>query len=273
MSLFKVGAQALVVLVCCSMTASLRAGTINPGTPTADGTDTFTITLLNGKVVTVPVDVTKGMPRADKAAAIQQAIVDAGVDASVLATGSVSVPQAKGISGKATSGETDTFALLLLPTDGSAFAQVDLHLRSTATALAGIDGDGNASTFTAGFEFVSPTLGDIALFASLGFADLITPTLAGVLQQEFDLLQAQLAAQAPSLLGGLSLDLAAGAIVFQPTGAFTSASVTSGTTDIGLVSTMSISLVPEPPTLAMTGIALAFGAGVFLRRRFIGATC
>jgi hypothetical protein len=256
---------AAVMALTAAGVAPARATLITPGTPTKDGTDTITVTLANGTVKVAKVAVTEGMTRELKADAIQSALNDVGVNSSVTATFGVNVAGTPTITIAATSGETDAVSLLLTPGDKS-YAQTDLHFASGFGALAGVNADGGAATYTAGFDFSSPGLGEISLLAALGYGDLVTPTLPGVLQQQFNVMLGQLQAQAPSLAGALSLDMPNGAIVFQPAGAITSESATSGTTDVGLTSTLSVTVVPEAGGVVVLGAGVA-GVWAAGRRR------
>ncbi len=264
------------------LSSQLHAADIQVGTPTHAGTDTFTITPTGKEPVPITVTIDEDdlpMTRKEKAAAVAAAInlefsakPELGVVATVNAGGNIELQGATGLAGKATTGETDKFSFNdRSPTDGPVLSQIDLHLKETFASLAGIDSGGNPATYTAGFEFSSPSLGDIALSTTLGFSDLTTPTLNGLLQQEFDIFQNQLMAQAPSLVSGLSLNLSEGAIVFQPVGFFTSASVENGTTDLALASTLSISSVPDSSsTIVMLATSLVF-LGFAQRRIASGA--
>ncbi|MBI1928574.1 PEP-CTERM sorting domain-containing protein [Candidatus Poribacteria bacterium] len=264
---------AALLLLCLSLTSPLHAATITPTNPTNTTTvqDIFDVTTNTG-VKRGIATIKSGFTIQQKAEEIAKVLTEAGVKATVNSTFgdiSVDVPgqAAKTIKAYIKSGQKKDIIAMVLPTGGPAFAQIDYHPESPFADLAGINSDGAAASYTAGFEFSSPSLGDISLFTSLGFSDLTTPTLTGLLQQEFDLLQNQLQTQAPSLVGGLSLNLPEGAIYFQPSGVFTSASATNGTTDVALISTLSVSTVPEPSSLIMIGTGLLLGLGCYARWR------
>jgi hypothetical protein len=241
------GLPLLYLLLC----VQLQAGTIIPGVPTRDGNDVITVTIKGKEPVKLTIPVTQDQTEKSKKDRIVEALQDAvdkngvslGLTPSVGAGGAIFVDaDIIQIIGETDTGETDTAKLEnRSPADGPVLAGIDLHLRDSFTSLAGADGSGTAASYTAGFEFIGPTFGSIILSISFGFSDLATPTLNGLLQHEFGLLQNQLLAQAPSLLSSLSLDLPNSAILFGPPGFFTSASVTNGTTDVALSSTYSIS--------------------------------
>jgi hypothetical protein len=95
-------------------------------------------------------------------------------------------------------------------------------------------------------------------------------------QAEFDIFNSQLQAQAPSFGGTLILDLSNSSIdLFLPM-TTTDASVTNGTTDVPLISTMLISSgsVPKPSSGVMFGIGAACDIVLCaIRMKRCGAGC
>jgi hypothetical protein len=144
------------------------------------------------------------------------------------------------------------------------FASLGYAVVAGNTHLAGRDDDGNASTYTAGFEIHDPAHGNVSLLADVGFAQLTSPTVAGLLTTEFNLLNAQLAAEAPALVGDLKLDLTRNLLDFSLPSTTIDASVTNGNTDVSLVTNATLSAVPEPSSLLLVTSGLV-GLLVFRR--------
>jgi hypothetical protein len=150
------------------------------------------------------------------------------------------------------------------PTGGS----IDYELQAGYSAFAGVDGDGNPATYTAGLAFSNSTYGSVSLSSSLNFASLTVPTVDGLLTQQYNNLEGQLTAVAPALAGILTLDLANSSIDVAFPSTVINGSLTFGTTDIALASSAEITAVPEPSSLVWLCGAFGFGLAYFgVRKR------
>jgi hypothetical protein len=239
------------------------AGTITPGTPAKSGVDTFSVQdQLTGTVYTITVVIT-GPPfptPAQKAAAIGAGFVTAGIPAKdVIVSGStVKLLGFITLAGTSSAAEASALAYGLTTSDptGPRIAILDYHLGSGSTSLSGVDASGAAATYNASLTFTDSVAGSVSLSSSLTFSQLAAPTVAALLQAEFNSLESQLLAQAPSLAGRLVLDLPNSSIDMLFPGTTTDGSVTNGTTDVSLISTESISGIPEPSGLLMFGLGV-----------------
>lgn len=245
------------VFLCLAASKSGFADYIQVTTgPTKTGTKFITVKTSDGKTHDISVPVTAGW----SAELVQSKIIDElnlnGITATEGALGLISAVRVTGIVSRidTDSGQTDTIADL--GTDiGPILATIGL-----GGPLSGLDSLGNPSSFTGGYVLMSATLGHIMVSTTLSASDFAGgPTISAVLQQEYAHLSSQLQVQAPSLVGGLSLDLANSQIVLAMPGGLTLAAVTSGTTDLSGTSNETWTAVPEPST-----IVLIFGATALL---------
>jgi hypothetical protein len=232
------------------------AAVITPGAPAFPGIDTFTVRdQLTGNPIVINVPITPAIvasvnPAAAKQSAIVAAALAAGIPAKDVFTngGDVKLLGYAPVGGVIRSGE---FAVLAYGTsfsdpNGPTLATLAYGFEPDYTALAGLNATGGMASYSAGFSFTDPTDGTVTLSSLLSFSQLNPPTVGGLLTAEYDTFEAQLLAQAPSLAGILSLDLADELIQIQfPSTAF-DGSVTTNVTDVSLVESQSIVGAPEP---------------------------
>ena len=254
--------------------AASDAATIKAGKPKKKGFIDYSIwDQINHKAVTARVTITGPTSPAAKAAAIAAAFTAPAVGvpaADVVVSGAsvnflgYSTPKVV----RSNTSETDTLAMGFVPTDptGPYLASLGYQLDTGYAALSGIDSDGLEATYTAGFGFTDPVDGSVALSANVDFSQLASPKIATLLTSEFNLLDTQLIAQAPELAGDLTLNLADNTIDLAIPASALSGSVTIGSTDNALVTSGSLTAVPEPPTWAMMLLGLA-GLGFAASRR------
>jgi PEP-CTERM motif-containing protein len=203
-----------------------------------------------------------GTTAAAKAVIIQKAFIAAGVpaaDAIVVGT-EVRLIGFQMLASKVGSGEVSSFTYGTNFSDptGPTVAALGFELASGSTSLSGVDSMGAVADYRAGFTFDDPIYGAINLSADLTFNELSSPTIAGLLNDEYTLLSSELSVQAPSRTDLLSIDNSADAIELTFPLGVTNGSVTDGSTDVSVLSGAGVvAVVPEPSTwcLLMFGLA------------------
>ena len=256
----------------CSARAQFN---MDPSAPTMAGTDTITFFDAAGTRHTVQVPVAQidvgnqGAKAADIAFAINSAQPGS---ATVNAAGVVVVNAGHMGLWTDRTGETSNDVFFITPpttpSSPTAIGGVDVEMAPGHPTLAGTNASGGAASYTAGISFKDSSIGMINLSSNLSFPQLTTPTFDGLVTQEFATFQSQLSATAPSLIGDLSLNLSALTISFQfPQQGISDVTLTSGTTDVSLFSTFSVTTVPEPSSVVLGGIALLTALGLWWRRR------
>ena len=238
--------------------AGVGAGplTIIPGVPDHDGTKMIAVTDATGVVTIVPVPVDKD-EQTDKrlaAANIATALNENGLTAAPTSGNNVEVEFATRIDIKTDTGQKDKVAALFpsnsrFPWEG--------HLAYTGTLL-GIGEAGAQATYFASVEF-----NDVSTEFEISYGSLPDQTLPGLLTVMFNNLLLGLPANQQS---NLSLDLENNAIFFQFIGV-TNPSMGSGSTDMGLFSTVSLAVVPEPGSIALVGLGLLISCSAKRRPR------
>jgi hypothetical protein len=252
------------------------AAEITPGAPAFPGVDTFVIhDQLTHQDITINVPITPAIvgsatPAAAKQSAIIQAALAAGVPTGAVFAvgGSVRLIGYSAVRSVIRSGEasTLTFGSFVSDTSSPNVAALDYEFLPGFTALSGLDVNGGVATYSAGFEFTDSVVGDVTLSSTMSFASLATPTIDTLLEDQIAVLESQLLAQAPSLAGILSLDLANDSIDIRFPSTVVDASVMTDVTDVSLAASQSIGAAPEPSTWAMliSGVGLI---GLLRRRR------
>jgi hypothetical protein len=256
---------------------SALAAEITVGAPALVGTDTYVIhDATSGNDITIKVRITSAIitatdPVAAKQSQIIQAALAAGVgtsDVFASAPGKVKLIGYSRVSQNITSGEATVLAYGNSFSDltGPSVAALDYEFQPGFTTLSGLDANGGTATYTAGFSFTDSVVGNVALSSTLSYAQLTTPSIAGLLTQEFNILDGELLTQAPGLAGILSLDLPNSSIDINFPTTVSDATVTNSAFDVALVETGNIGTVPEPPSwsIVVAGVALA---GVMSYRR------
>lgn len=259
---------AVAAWLCAFMSPVALAGTITAGTPSDTGTDTFTIhDQLTHQNITFSITIgpfwfTPGGggspgqdPGANKATLIKNAAIAAGVPpADVVVNGNTVTFLGYTVTGSTIgTGETSTIAMAE-PTTGA----MDFEFASGYASLGGTDADMNAATYTMGLSFDDTTYGDVNVSSTIGYSSLTTPTVSGLLSQEYQNLEGSLDGVSPSLATQLSLDLPNDSIDFTFPSDATEGSVTVGTTDVSLDSTEA--LTPEPSSLLLLALPLVLMA-------------
>lgn len=259
------GRQVFALGLCClALGATMGASTIGMGAPVRPGTVTVTIDIggffvFNPVAVQVPLigNETAPIKAAKVKSAVDAALKAAGLPASTaptptsINTGSANVTDVNA----GTTGETDTL------TGGTVYgrAQWPWELLPGFSSLSGVNPTGGSATYATAFTLTDSALGVISLASFLNASQLTSLSLNGFLQQQFNILDAQLVAQAPSLSGDLVLDLADRMIIFNPPATALDMSLTNGTTDIALESGVQIQPAPEPiclPVLLVSTLVL-----------------
>jgi hypothetical protein len=246
------------------------AGIITPGTPTRAGTDTFTVydPIAHTSIV-ITVNITPAIVASiDPVAAKEAAIVDAAVHTPGISTSEVFAvgPDVKllgflSLSSVIGSGEEGAlfYGTNFSDPSGPALASLGYSFEPGFTAISGLDPSGDPATYTVGLSFTDSTAGLVSLSSTLDYSQLSSPTISGLLTAEFAALDAQLIAEAPSLAGIMSLDLADDSILFNFPSTVRFATVSTYSNDISLLETQSIgAAVPEPSALLLLPAALAF---------------
>jgi hypothetical protein len=223
-------------------------------------------------VVAIPVVITPAIvasidPAAAKQSAIVAAALAAGVPAKDVFTdgGDVKLLGYSKLGSVIGSGELSVLAYggsFSDPT-GPSVATLGYGFEPGDTALSGLDANGGAAIYTAGFSFTDAA-GTVSLNSSLTFSQLSTPTVDGLLTAEYNTFEAQLLAQAPSLAGILSLDLADASIQLDFPSTVLDGTVTTDVTDVSLVENQSIGASPEPSGVVLLPAGLMF---LWWRRR------
>lgn len=119
--------------------------------------------------------------------------------------------------------------------------------------------DGSESVFEASFGDGSTTFAS----ASVSYSDLLAPTIDALLSEMYDDMLGDLPT---ALRGRLHLDLTKGWISFMYAHDALDPFVGSNTTSEATMQLLELRILPEPPALALTGLALVVAAALRKRR-------
>lgn len=246
-------ARALVLLLVAWLAwpAGSSANFIVVGPPSRAGTKFITVIDPKGKRQNLSVPLAGD----EDAAAVRSKIIDelttAGIAASETPTGAINV------AGQVVRIDTDTGEVDEIREVAPIANPFLVSMALGGTTIAAVDSNGGPALYTARFALSDAVLGDITLESTLsGTGFTAGDPVQAVIQAQYDILRGQLASQAPSLLGYLSLDLGRNAIDFYAREGLIVLAVTGGTTDVSLSSTVSLEPVPEPASLLLAGTGL-----------------